>query len=89
MLIDVTFRDSYIKTTDPDSLLRTIDIPVYDSYGKLNFDTLYFKGEPLNFKAGMKVKTDRGEFDGIVSMDLTQEDMVYDISLSTQSLDLS
>jgi hypothetical protein len=89
MLIDVNFLESYIKPADPDSLLRTIDIPVYDGYGNLKFDTLYFKGEPLNFNAGLNVKTSRGEFDAIVSMDLTQKDMVYDVSLNTQSLDLS
>jgi hypothetical protein len=89
MLIDVNFLESYIKPADPDSLLRTIDIPVYDDYGNLKFDTLYFKGEPLKFNAGVKVETSRGEFDAIVSMDLTQKEMVYDISLNTQSLDLS
>lgn len=89
MLIDVNFLESYIHSADPDSILRTIDIPVYDGYGNLKFDTLYFKGEPLKFNAGIKVETDRGEFDAIVSMNLTQEDMVYDISLNTQSLDLS
>jgi hypothetical protein len=89
MLIDVNFLESYIKPADPDSLLRTIDIPVYAGYGNLRFDTLYFKGEPLKFNAGINVKTIRGEFDAIVSMDLTQKDMIYDINLNTQSLDLS
>ncbi len=89
MLIDVNFSESYVHSADPDSILRTIDIPVYDGYGSLKFDTLYFKGEPLKFNAGIKVETDRGEFDAIVALDLTQNDMVYDISLNTQSLDLS
>jgi hypothetical protein len=89
MLIDVNFLESYIKPADPDSLLRAIDIPVYAEYGSLKFDTLYFKGEPLKFNAGVNVATSRGEFDAIVSMDLTQKDMVYDISLNTQGLDLS
>jgi hypothetical protein len=89
MLIDVNFLESYIKPADPDSLLRVIDIPVYAEYGSLKFDTLYFKGEPLKFNAGVNVATSRGEFDAIVSMDLTQKDMVYDISLNTQGLDLS
>ena len=89
MLIDVKFSESYFHSADPDSILRTIDIPVYGGYGAIKFDTLYFKGEPLKFNAGMIVETDRGEFDAIVLMDLTKEDMIYDISLNTQSLDLS
>jgi hypothetical protein len=89
MLIDMKFLESYIKPANPDSLLRTIDIPVYNAYDNLKFDTLYFKGEPLKFNAGLNVKTGRGEFDAIVSMDLTQKDMVYDVRLNTQSLDLS
>ena len=89
MLIDVKFSESYFHSADPDSILRTIDIPVYGGYGTIKFDTLYFKGEPLKFNAGMIVETDRGEFDAIVLMDLTKEDMIYDISLNTQSLDLS
>lgn len=89
MFIDVNLSDSYFHPADPDSILRTIDIPVYDGYGTLKFDTLYFKGEPLNFNAGIVVKTVRGDFDAVVSMDLTKEDMVYDINLVTQNLDLA
>ena len=89
MLIDVIFTDTHFHPADPDSLLRTIDIPVYSDYGVFGFDTLYFKGEPLNFNAGILVKTTRGEFDAVVSMDLTKEDMVYDINLVTQNLDLA
>jgi len=88
MMIDMNFQESYINPATPDSLLRTIDIPVYADYGSIIFDTLYFKGEPLKFNAGVNAKTIRGEFDAILSMDLTQTDMVYDIKLNTQSLDL-
>lgn len=88
MLIDVVFTDTYFHPVDPNLLLRTIDIPVYADYGILKFDSLSFKGNPLKFSSGMYVITDRGEFDGIVKLDLTSEEMKYDIVLSTQQLDL-
>lgn len=88
MKIDMDLSGSSIFAPDPDSLLRTINIPVYSDYGVLNFDTLYFQGEPLNFSSGLMVNTDKGEFDGVVAMDLKGEDMIYDIALFTQNLDL-
>ncbi len=89
MLIDVNFSESYIHSADPDSILRTIDIPVYDGYGTIKFDSLYFKGEPLKFKAGMLVKTDRGQIDAIVALDLTKDDIIYDAVMLTQNFDLA
>ena len=89
MLIDVVFSDTYFHPDDPNMLLRTIDIPVYADYGILIFDSLYFKGKPLQFNSGMYVETERGNFDGIVTMDLLGKEMKYNIVLFTQRLDLS
>ena len=88
MMIDMNLSESVFGVADPDTLFRNIDIPVFKGYSNLVFDTLHFKGEPLNFTSDMYVKTERGDFDGIVSMDLTQDDMVYDVTLFTQNLDL-
>jgi len=88
MLIDLNFSDTKFHSADPDKLLRTIDLSVYGKYGLLRFDTLYFKGNPLQFTAGLNVVTDRGEFDGLVSLDLASEEMKYDIIMNTQNLDL-
>ncbi|UCH66729.1 MAG: hypothetical protein JSW63_06285, partial [Ignavibacterium sp.] len=49
---------------------------------------LSFKGNPTRFTSEMYVITERGEFDGIVSLDLAAKEMKYDIILSTQQLDL-
>ena len=89
MLIDVVFSDTYFHPDDPNILMRTIDIPVYADYGILIFDSLYFKGKPLQFNSGMYVETERGNFDGIVTMDLLGKEMKYNIVLFTQRLDLS
>lgn len=89
MNIDMSFHDTYIHPEDPNNLLRDIDIPVYNQVGVLRFDTLYFQGEPLKFNAGMDVSTEKGDFDGVVILDLTEKDMGYDITLFTQYLDLS
>jgi len=88
MLIDLKFSDTQFHSADPNKMLRTIDLPVYDNYGLLRFDSLYFKGNPLQFSAGMNVVTDRGEFDVLLSLDLASEEMKYDIIMNTQNLDL-
>ena len=88
MQIDVMFRDSKINPDDGNGLLRNIDFPVYREYGVMQFDTLYFKGNPTNFTSAMYVQTQKGKFSGKVNLDLTQEEMVYDINLNTINLDL-
>ncbi len=88
MQIDVTFNGSKINPADADSILRDIDLPVYKDYGVMQFDTLYFQGNPLNFVSGMYVQTNKGKFKSKVDLNLAQEDMIYDILLSTINLDL-
>jgi len=88
MGIDVMFTDTKINPTDANNLLRDISIPVYLSYGVMQFDTLYFQGNPTNFTAGMHVLTEKGNFNGKVILDVTHDDLIYDITLNTINLDL-
>ena len=88
MQIDMMFKDTKINPDDANNLLRNIDFPVYNEYGVMQFDTLYFKGNPTNFISAMYVQTQKGKFNGKVSLDLTQEVMLYDINLNTVSLNL-
>ena len=88
MQIDVTFNGSKINPADADSLLKDIDLPVYKDYGVMQFDTLYFQGNPLNFVSGMYVQTNKGKFKGKVDLNLAQEDMIYDVLLNTVNIDL-
>ena len=67
---------------------HTIDLPVFDGYGLIKVDTLYFKGTPIKFNAGLYAKTDKGEFSSVSTIDLTGKDMVYDIQFNSSGLDL-
>ena len=89
MFIDMKFNDTKINPLDGNNLLRTVDLPVYPEFGIFNFDTLYFRGEPLNFNSIMYVQTEKGKFNGKVAMNLAAEDMEYDIALNTIGLDLN
>jgi hypothetical protein len=89
MFLDVVFSETYFHPVDPNTLLRSIDIPVYADYGIIKIDSLSFKGNPLQFSTRMYVRTDRGNFDGLVKMNLFDKQMKYNIVLFTQNLDLN
>ena len=88
MLIEVKFRDSFVNQDDITNLLPTIGIPTYKDYGILQFDSLSFSGKPLKFSANMLLQTDRGNISGLVKMDLTGEEIVYDYKVKTKNLNL-
>ncbi len=88
MNINVNFRNSFINQDDVTALLPSLEIPTYKEYGVLRFDSLAYEGQPLNFAANMLLKTDRGEISGLVKMDLTGEEIVYDYQISTTNLSL-
>lgn len=88
MLIEVKFRDTFVNQDDVTNLLPTIGIPTYKDYGVLQFDSLSFSGKPLNFSANMLLQTDRGNISGLVKMDLTGEEIVYDYKVKTKNLNL-
>lgn len=88
MLINASFRNSFVNQYDVKNLLPSIDIPIYEDYGVLQFDSLSFEGKPLDFSANMLLLTERGKVSGLVKMDLTGEDIVYDYQIRTNNLDL-
>jgi hypothetical protein len=88
MLIEIKFRDSFVNQDDVTNLLPTIGIPTYKEYGVLQFDSLSFSGKPLNFSANMLLQTDKGKISGLVKMDLTGEEIVYDYQVKTKNLNL-
>ncbi|NWG28350.1 MAG: hypothetical protein HXY48_07425 [Ignavibacteriaceae bacterium] len=88
MLIEVKFRDSFVNQDDVTNLLPTIGIPTFKEYGVLQFDSLSFSGKPLNFSANMLLQTDKGKISGLVKMDLTGEEIVYDYQVKTKNLNL-
>ncbi len=88
MMINVKFKDSFINQDDVTNLLPELDIPTYKDYGVLQFDSLSFVGKPLDFSANMLLKTDKGKVSGLVKMDLTGEEIVYDYQIRTINLNL-
>lgn len=88
MLISTKFKNSFVNQDDVKNLLPSISIPYYKEYGVLQFDSLYFEGKPLQFNAGLLLNTNKGSILGIVNMDLTGEEILYDYNIKTKNLNL-
>ena len=88
MIINIKFRNSFVNQNDIKNLLPSISIPLYSQYGVLQFDTLYFDGKPLQFNAGMFLKTNEGDVNGKIDMDLTGEEISYDYKIKTRNLNI-
>ncbi len=88
MTMNVNFKNSFVNQDDVTNLLPSLDIPTYKDYGVLQFDSLSYSGQPLNFAANMLLKTDKGKVSGIVKMDLTGDEILYDYQITTNDLNL-
>jgi len=88
MLINTRFSEVTINQDEVNNLLHTIDIPVYKDYGVLEIDSLFFEGKPLDFKAGLLLKTSKGSLNTKVNMDLSRDTTAYNINLLTTKLNL-
>jgi len=89
MYIAANFFQSRIRESDAGKLLPSIGIPVLKDLDIVNFDTLVFVGNPLNFKTQVYLKTGRGSADLNAALDFRKRDMVYDINLITRNLNLT
>ncbi|MCZ7608848.1 MAG: hypothetical protein M5U17_01665 [Ignavibacterium sp.] len=89
MFFDVSLNDSYLDPSDPNKLLAGFDLPEFNMLGVVKFDTLSYKGGPLNFNSKFALKTNLGDLSGEAKLDLRPKDMLYAIKLKTSKLDLS
>ncbi len=89
MQITTDFSDTYLSQQDINDLLRSLKIPVYKDYGILKFDTLFYKGKPLDFFTRVEVTTDKGSFAVDGKLNLENEPITYDLNLSTTNFDLA
>jgi hypothetical protein len=89
MVINARFNNSLVNQNDIKTLLPEVSIPIYKEYGILQFDTLYFEGKPLNFNAGLDMKTDKGNITSDITMDLSGEEIIYNFKVETNNLDLN
>lgn len=88
MFFDLSFYDSYLDPTDPNLLLREIEIPEYKELGVVKFDTLNYKGGTLDFETNFAINTDKGYLNGNAFIDLRPKEMIYRATLYTRNLDM-
>lgn len=89
MRIITEFSDTYINQQDLNYLLPSIHIPVYSDYGTITFDSLEYKGSPLNFYSKVNIKTDKGSFAVVGNLNFENKPMAYDLNFKTNNFDLS
>lgn len=88
MNFNIKVYDSYIDPSDPNKLLRDLELPEYMEFGVFRIDTLNYLGGPLDFKTTFAIRTDKGNLNGIANIDLRSAEMKYDAKFTTKNLDL-
>lgn len=89
MYFDVSLNNSFLDPSDPNKMLRNIELPEYKEFGVIKFDTLSYSGGPFNFNTTFALSTNKGILNGTAKLDLRPADMIYDLKLNTRNLDLS
>lgn len=88
MNFNIIVTDSYIDPSDPNKLLRELELPEYMEFGVFKIDTLNYNGGPLDFKTTFAIRTDKGNINGTANIDLRSAEMIYDVKLTTKNLDI-
>jgi hypothetical protein len=88
MNFDLSIMESYVDPSDPNKLLRNVEIPEYKEFGVIYIDTLNFKGGPLDFKTNFALRTDNGNMSGNANMNLLSSEIVYEVNVRTKNFDL-
>ena len=89
MYISTSFYNSYINQSDVNKLLPSVKIPIYPELGLLKFDTLNYKGEPLDFYSSFYLQTEKGNIAINASLNLTNPLMEYDVNFRTINFNIS
>jgi len=89
MNFDISITDSYIDPSDPNKLLKDLELPEYMEFGVFKIDTLTYLGGPLDFKTNFAIRTDKGNLNGTANINLRSAEMIYDAKFITKNLDLS
>ena len=88
LFIIAQFIPSRLNYPDISKLLPSLELPEYDNISLIQFDTLYFEGEPLNFKSNFGIEINKGNISGSVALDLRKDDMIYNADIRTSNLNL-
>ncbi|MDX9758498.1 MAG: translocation/assembly module TamB domain-containing protein [Bacteroidota bacterium] len=89
MHIDAASDRTVIRGVDVAEILPGIPLPDLGGMGTVQFATLRFTGQPLNFEAEMDMRSDAGDARGAIALDIRGEELVYEGSIHTHHLDLS
>lgn len=88
MKIDVAFTNSQLHQPDINSLLPSLELPVYENLPDVEIDTLTYKGSVNNFISNIKLRIGESDISSVTNLDISKEDLEYDIKLKTQHLNL-
>jgi hypothetical protein len=88
MYISVSFFNSQLKQTDIHNLLPSIGIPSFKNTEIVQFDTLNFHGNPLNFNTTAFLRIGNGTAGINASLNFKKPNPVYNINLITDHFDL-
>ena len=89
MYITTVFYDSYANQSDVNKLLPSIHVPIYPELGLLKFDTLVYKGRPVDFNSNIYVKTKKGDLAANANLNVASVLFQYDVRFRTVNFDIS
>lgn len=89
MFISADFFNSQISQPDINYLMPELNIPLYEQYGIIYFDTLSFIGKPLDFKSNLAIRTSLGSLSANTKLKLSSDIPEYEIIFNTKKFDIS
>ena len=87
--ITTAFYNSYVNQSDVNKLLPLLQVPIYPQLGLLKFDTLTYKGNPLDFNSTFYLRTDKGNLNVNANLNIKNPLLKYDVKFSTINFDIS
>lgn len=85
--LDVLIGDSRVDPADVAKLLPSLHLPAFERVGQLSLFAQYV-GKPLDFKATVSMKGEHGDVSLAGQMNLTHGLPQYDLTFSTNKLDM-
>ncbi len=88
LFVSADLSGSYIDQNDIKNLLAGIEVPIYPELGLIQFETLTYTGELLDFKSEINVSTEKGNVEGLINLNLKNEPIQYEVTLNTNEVDI-
>ena len=89
MYITTVFYDSYANQSDVNKLLPSIHVPTYPELGLIKFDTLAYKGRPVDFNSNIYLRTNKGDLAANANLNVAGALFQYDVRFRTVNFDIS